>query len=563
MNDSKLRIFASVRPLWLLAGGALLFGLLCFSAVSRNTLIFDANLAHVADVGRNFSKGKGYLSDARSDYLAPGLHTQARHPEDSIPLGLPTVMGPIFIFTGTNAISAHLPAVLFFLSLGLATYWVGKKRFGPGVGLAAAFLLWMDTNSTSTALNGLADTGFAVFFLLSMHFMECCFNKEASIKTAAWAGLSAGLAFYMKFNALILPLALAAMFLVRLPAPEMRAFASKYFSRFIIFYIVFLVILAPWFIRNIADFKALSYPNLIFRCAEKIYNPSSIDNPGPLIPFQQVYGSQAFSSTRKALRARGYYWMFAQRPRHELKNLIMLTANYRLLAIGLTVLGLLGGFWGWVGGRREWVFWNIIVGLSSLLWLWMKPLDPVDFQVFAPLAALLAAYFLIEFGKWVWAEVSPRAGAIFGALMLVMFGATGFFYWRGILLKKSVPVYTERLDNLNRWIGKNVKANEAVVTRMPQIVAWGGSRAAIATPEVGWNALLELAASYGARYLVVEQGPQTAQSLSESRAGSSPLKEWEPLFRGEEALGTRKVYSDGNLFYVYRLPEGGGGGVAQ
>ena len=33
-----------------------------------------------------------------------------------------------------------------------------------------------------------------------------------------------------------------------------------------------------------------------------------------------------------------------------------------------------------------------------------------------------------------------------------------------------------------------------------------------------------------------------------------PVKEWEPLFRGEEAFGARMLYSEGEMFYLYYLP---------
>lgn len=557
MSDNNTEKPGAVRPFLLVCAGALIIASLCLSTISKNTWIPNANLVHVANVAKNLAKGKGYISEANSDYLVQ--RGGARHPEDAIPLGLPTVMAPFFMVAGANVFTSCLPAVLFFLGLGFLTYWVGKSRFGVGVGLVAAFLVWMDTNLSEIALNGLSDTAFALFFLASLHFMERCLNEVSSPKAPLWAGLSAGMAFHMKFEALILPAAfILLVFLIFLKGGyETRV---RKIRRLAVFCLVFLLVVAPWVMRNLYDFRSFIYPGSPARCAMGIENPGITDSPGPIIPIQRIYTSQNAPGFGKIIGERGFDWLFIVKPKFELVRFISLALNYRVLALGLMIFGLLGGFWGWTAGHRQWVLWNLVVAIISLVWLMAGANGITNFVVFVPPAALLGAYFLVEFGNWIRAEISLRSAVIFGALMAVLFGITSVGYWRYILKPRPEVTFARKLDMLNLWARKNVRADEVIITRMPQHVACGASRPTIATPMVGWEALLNLSRAYGARYLVIEQGPQVAREIAGSKAADVPIKEWEPLLRGEEIFGAQKVYSDGEFFFVYLLPGAGSAG---
>jgi len=104
-----------------------------------------------------------------------------------------------YIFGGPLDTAAVIVNVLLgTLTIGVV-WWIGRKWFGPQVGIGAASLLALSEYHIGLSRTALTDVSFALFFLLALGAIVVAFQRQ-SAGLAIVAGLAVGLAWNTKYH---------------------------------------------------------------------------------------------------------------------------------------------------------------------------------------------------------------------------------------------------------------------------------------------------------------------------------------------------------------------------
>jgi outer membrane protein assembly factor BamB len=147
------------------------------------------------------------------------------------------------VFGVTNFAARVWSAVFGTLSLVLVFY-LGKKLYNLHVGLISALVLGTFTTFYVFARHAMLDISFVFFILASLYFLLLSEKTESTNRYVALGGLFFGLAFMIKqFGAFLIPLIVFAYF-----AATGRGIRFLFTKRFALFWLVGVLIVAPWMI---------------------------------------------------------------------------------------------------------------------------------------------------------------------------------------------------------------------------------------------------------------------------------------------------------------------------
>ena len=156
---------------------------------------------------------------------------------------------------GEHYYSAAFVAAFFGVLLVLLTYWIGTFVFDECVGLAAAFLVWLDPINIMTSQKIWMDTTVTFFMLLAVLFFLRG-NKYQDPRSYIGFGLAAGCALLTKYTGILTLLSAGLYFAL---------FNKKIFRQRSAFYSFGLpfMLLAPWIFWNYSVFGSAFFNQIL------------------------------------------------------------------------------------------------------------------------------------------------------------------------------------------------------------------------------------------------------------------------------------------------------------
>jgi outer membrane protein assembly factor BamB len=218
---------------------------LCILAILAFSLLFFINLGSeplwVADE-QTYSQWAFHMFKD-GDYLTPWAFGDLLMWIGKPPLFMWLMSLAYQVFGATNFAARLWSAVFGTLSLVLI-FQLGKKLYNLHVGFISALVLGTFTTFYVFARHAMLDVSFVFFILVSLYFVLLSEKTESSNRYVALGGLFFGLAFMVKqFGAFLIPLIVFAYFTVA--RRDIRLLFTK---RFALFWLVGVIIAAPWMI---------------------------------------------------------------------------------------------------------------------------------------------------------------------------------------------------------------------------------------------------------------------------------------------------------------------------
>ncbi|MFA5261099.1 MAG: glycosyltransferase family 39 protein [Candidatus Omnitrophota bacterium] len=164
---------------------------------------------------------------------------------------------------GEHYYSAAFVAAFFGVLMILLTYWIGELVFDECVGLAAAFLVWLDPINIISSQKIWMDTTVGFFMLLAVFFFLRGMKYQDSFSYAGF-GLASGCALLTKYTGILTLLSAGLYFAL---------FNKKFFRQrcALSCFGLPLLLLAPWMIWN-----ACVYGRMLFNQILDIHNLSTM-----------------------------------------------------------------------------------------------------------------------------------------------------------------------------------------------------------------------------------------------------------------------------------------------
>jgi len=236
-----------------------IFGALLAYAAYLNPFIGHADQAACAILAKNLCEGHGYYTTYLFQFFKP---YEIRHPDNVWPLLHPTVIALFFKIGGYTATMARLPNVIYILLMTLFTYIFAMKLIPDRrVAFVSAIVVLTGQRYNTGLLN---NTGAVLFFLL---FIMLVFMHESKSR---WVWLIPA-AFFAALAALqrveyifFFPIYVFVKFLNYLLVSRSFLAAVKKTSMYVLFLLLVVVFMSPYFIRNIYSFGEILPDNAGF-----------------------------------------------------------------------------------------------------------------------------------------------------------------------------------------------------------------------------------------------------------------------------------------------------------
>lgn len=148
---------------------------------------------------------------------------------------------------------------LFTMLSGLIVYMLLKRMGKPGAGLAAAFLLMVIPGIVTYGVMNYVETSLLLFFLLTVYLSSLSFEKK-SMRYAVMTGIAMAFAVLTDTTGIFAP-AILLFFFIMIAAKS--KFDKDILKLFGVMIIVGLVLVAPFFARQMALWGSLCYPPFI------------------------------------------------------------------------------------------------------------------------------------------------------------------------------------------------------------------------------------------------------------------------------------------------------------
>lgn len=189
-----------------------------------------------------------------AEYMATAVHWAF-----DVPYEINAQRPPLFQFLASIMLNLNLgeQAIKLILTvipsifLVFSIYLLGKEMYGKKIGLIAALLASFSWSFVFWSARFQPDFLSVSFQVLSIIFMWK-FWKHGNNKLALWSGLFAGVAFYFKVSALLVPLSFLVFIFIR---ERFTAFKEKGYYVFLGSYLLSLV---PYFIWSYINFSTLT-----------------------------------------------------------------------------------------------------------------------------------------------------------------------------------------------------------------------------------------------------------------------------------------------------------------
>jgi 4-amino-4-deoxy-L-arabinose transferase-like glycosyltransferase len=252
----------------------LVIGLGLFAVAFAIRLVFASRLvfpplddpAFYLQTARNLAAGRGLITDVIWNYFVP--FNSVTHPgfEFWMPLASLMMAGSIRIW-GDTWLAAQLPGIVCGALLSVLTYkmarhlWPGQRGWAVLAALLTvpgAIPVYQSASADSAMLYGLISSSALVIAALSL--------ERQSIRLAGVTGLLCGLAYLTRSYGSLLPISIGLVWLIclrrdRLGLLKMIGAAA----------IGLLVVIVPWWLRNLSVFGAIQPVSLLAAVSARDY----------------------------------------------------------------------------------------------------------------------------------------------------------------------------------------------------------------------------------------------------------------------------------------------------
>ncbi|MCW4054754.1 MAG: PQQ-binding-like beta-propeller repeat protein [Candidatus Bathyarchaeota archaeon] len=218
---------------------------LCILAIMAFSALFFVNLGNeplwVADE-QTYSQWAFHMFKD-GDYMTPWAFGNLLMWIGKPPLFMWLMSLAYQVFGVTNFAARFWSAVFGTLSL-LLVFYLGRKLYNLHIGFISALVLGTFTTFHVFARHAMLDVSFVFFILASLYFLLFSEKTKNGNRSVALGGLFFGLAFMIKqFGALLIPLIFFAYFIA-----TRRSIRILFTKRFALFWLVGVLIAAPWMI---------------------------------------------------------------------------------------------------------------------------------------------------------------------------------------------------------------------------------------------------------------------------------------------------------------------------
>ncbi|MCL5256409.1 MAG: glycosyltransferase family 39 protein [Chloroflexi bacterium] len=535
--------------LYMLTGFLVLLAVFEVVLITNMDFIGHADYADSGVVARNIVSGRGMTVDYAAQFYQQ-YPAGIRHAVDTWPPLEPLLLVPAFLVGGANVVAAKVPNLLLSMVLALSIYLVGARLFDRRVGFAAAVLTAIHPYFVGMVAYPINDLPFAVFFLLFLFTLFS--NADAgrppeestsgpvlgrldhfwgTIPSFALSGVFAGLLILAKPTGALLVVAIALLCLVYM---WRRRGPARSISWLAITAAVALVVVSPWFVRNLALFHSPLYSTESYDAWILKYNP----------PWENIYNIYYGNLPGPGLLIRyGFDWV-TYVISQEFGNLAKDFVDGSTFSYFAFALALLGAFV--LNARQRRLLWLLLASFAVMAVFVCVYWHYEDryFLFFIPWLYLLGMNFLFWVNDLVAQRARDRGAATWvgGFLVPLVFVALA---WPSVnQLRGDFSVYTSptAIVQASDWIADQTPQEAVVMTRNPWEVSFHSERRSVMIPNADFDQIMTIARRYGVTYLQLDH-------LSDWKLRPA-LKD---LYLGKEVLGFKKVYESEGII-IYRLP---------
>ena len=263
--------------------------ILCVLAILAFSILFFLNLGSsplwVADE-QTYSQWAFHMFKS-GDYMTPWAFGDLLLWIGKPPLFMWLMSLAFQVFGVTNFAARFWSAVFGTLSL-ILVFYLGKKLYNVQVGLVSALVLGTFTTFYLFARHAMLDVTFVFFMLASIYFLTLGEKKEGVNRYVALGGLFFGLAFMTKqVAAFLIPIIVFVYF-----AATGRGVRFLFKKRFALFWILGLLIVAPWMIYMALSFQDFWQSFFVFSGIMRASTPIEGHVGGPLFYFNYLINNE-------------------------------------------------------------------------------------------------------------------------------------------------------------------------------------------------------------------------------------------------------------------------------
>lgn len=450
-----------------------------------------------AITARSLTRGDGFTIDFVRFHV--GFHDTVRHVPTTHALLPPLLLAALFSLFGAHLGLVAIPGLLAVSATGLLTFHLGRRVFGPTVGLAGCVLVLTSPAFFLGAVTGNDDVLLACAYLASI---LCLLDALHGGSSRAWAlaGVFGGLALLVKMEGVLWMAVAGSAWLLAARAGQPRGG-----RRALWLFAPFAACLGLYVARGLLTSGSPFPPSLEWllkvtparRWAE-VSHAIVPSPPGPVEILQQVGGARLL---HLALAPLGAFL-------HEL-------VRWGPLRQGVVPSLVYPGFLGAVGlvgllvqlrGRREFATLGIVSLLAcAVLLAGLHHVESRYLLLLAPLL-LVAALGLAEQALGLLAKVVPRP--VVRGVAIAGLGALGlanapFVPWLAGFARAPRPAAG---DACYEAIRAAVPEDDAILAFGPEAVTWYTERPAVAFPSGGVPAVRRVARHYHTPWLLARPG---------------------------------------------------------
>lgn len=506
---------------------------------------YDA--AEFAVVARNLLRGKGFTTDVYWMWVRD--YGALNHPEDTWPPMQIILAAVAFALFGVKINVFYGMIICSLIALLLAVYVISASLFDKWDGLVASTMLFTSPILIKLTSAGSNDVGATFFYICAMYALYKSFDEKSRLKWLILGAIFTGLSILEKFQGVLIVISYTIWQLCsfyRLPKDVIK--------KSVLFFVVILIVGAPLMVRNYRVFGQITYPtSKLLNAIAASWDP--LDNRWRMgMVFNRLYWEHEQPSYSYLAKHRGLRYLLYDRPKFEIKRWAKYNLNGIIMPQLFLFLGIFGIFLSWKTHRR-WCLWCILTMLCSLSYVIFGQMEPRYFLFFNPLMAIFSARFLFFLGKRI-ARFSPVVAVLFILIFAWLFFRQGFSSWKaGVTMNPARRYFVERFTMAGKWLEKNLKPNEGVVTLFTAQMCFLIDRGGAVYPNVDLARFIVLADKYKLKYLMLNNLQNFLNLFKRPGTEHWLLRQLAPLYMGIESYGFKLEYQDGKNFIIYRIPK--------
>lgn len=304
MKDTNKKIYIFIVIFIALIHSAIFSFFPGLPSTSRDAVHYDTIALNIAE-GRGFS-----LSSSE-----PFIPTMFREP------GYPYFLAGVYAIFGKNPNVVKSMQIVLFLLIVLLTYFLSREIFGNRVAryatLAVAFCPTL-ANYTSYILSEVLFT----FLILASTYCLVRFAKDGKNRWIILSGVLFALSALTKSIMLLVFIAIMVAFISA--AKGIRGFIGSYLRKYFLFLAVFILVIAPWSLRNKTLFNTYNITvrqgMALYDRAEKLDYTREVLLKNLTYNFSEYFGKKFFPDT--GIKGENFILQGSKKANLEFKDLI-------------------------------------------------------------------------------------------------------------------------------------------------------------------------------------------------------------------------------------------------